>query len=35
MESLTKAIHHDEAQAQGERIEERGGSAMGTEVSGL
>ena len=29
------AIHHDEAQAQGERAEERGGAAMGAEVSGL
>src|SRR5215831_644522 len=29
------AIHHDEAQAQGERAEECGGTAMGTEVSGL
>ena len=29
------AIHHDEAQAQGERAEECGGAAVGTEVSGL
>ncbi len=29
------ALHHDEAQAQGERAEECGGAAMGAEVSGL
>ena len=34
MESIT-AIHHDEAQAQGEPAEECGGTAMGAEVSGL
>src|SRR5258707_1010128 len=28
-------VHHDEAQAQGERAEECGGTAMGAEVSGF
>ena len=34
MESVTR-FHHDEAQAQGQRVEERGGTAVGAEVSGL